>query len=131
MLILSIFLQQEKCHHIGASQDKKKFLTEVKKFYWDDSYLFKYSPDQIFRRCIPNDEISSVINFCHSEACSGHFSSKKTVVKILLCGFYWPTIFKDTYAFCKTCENCQKLGSICKRNMMPFNLILVIEIFDC
>ena len=49
-----------------SSQDKKKFLTEVKKFYWDDLYLFKYSPDQIFRRCIPNDEISSVIKFCRS-----------------------------------------------------------------
>ena len=114
-----------------SSQDKKKFLTEVKKFYWDDPYLFKYSPDQIFRRCIPNDEISSVIKFCHSEACGGHFSSKKTAAKILQCGFYWPTIFKDTYSFCKTCENCQKLGSISKRNMMPLNPILVIEIFDC
>ena len=28
-----------------SSQDKKKFLTEVKKFYWDDPYLFKYFPD--------------------------------------------------------------------------------------
>ena len=89
-----------------SSQDKKKFLTEVKKFYWDDSYLFKYSPDQIFRRCIPNDEISNVIKFYHSEACGGHFSSKKTAAKILQCGFYWPTIFKDSYTFYKTCENC-------------------------
>ena len=79
-----------------SSQDKMKFLIEVKKFYWDDPYLFKYSPYQIFRRCIPNDEISSVIKFCHSEALGGHFSSKKPVVKILLCGFYWLTIFKNT-----------------------------------
>jgi len=35
------------------TQDKKKFLNEVKNFYWDDPYLFKYYPDQIFRRCIP------------------------------------------------------------------------------
>ena len=42
-----------------------------------------------------------------------------------------PTIFKDTYEFCKTCENCQKLGSVTKRNMMPLNLILEIEIFEC
>jgi len=40
-------------------------------------------------------------------------------------------MFKDTHAFCKTCENCQKLGSISKRHMMPLNPILVIEIFDC
>ena len=71
-----------------SSQDKKKFLTEVKNFYWDDPYLFKYCSDQIFRRCIPDDEVSKVIQFCHSEACGGHFSSKMTVAKILHCGFY-------------------------------------------
>jgi len=84
-------------------------LNEVKNFYWDDPYLFKYCPDQIFRRCIPDNEVSSVIKFCHFEACGGHFSSKKTTAEILQCGFYWPTMFKDTHAFCKTCENCQKV----------------------
>ena len=114
-----------------STQDKRKFLNEVKNFYWDDPYLFKYCPDQIFRRCIPDNEVSSVIKFCHSEACGGHFSSRKTIAKILQSGFYWPTMFKDSHAFCKTCENCQKLGSISKRHMMPLNPILVIEIFDC
>ncbi|XP_038975731.1 uncharacterized protein LOC120106749, partial [Phoenix dactylifera] len=37
-------------------QDKRKFLTEIKFFFWDDPYLFKYCPDQIIRRCVPNDE---------------------------------------------------------------------------
>ncbi|XP_073307370.1 uncharacterized protein [Primulina huaijiensis] len=40
-----------------SSQDKRKFLNEVKNFYWDDPYLFKYCPDQIFRRCIPDNEV--------------------------------------------------------------------------
>jgi hypothetical protein len=114
-----------------STQDKRKFLNEVKNFYWDDLYLFKYYPDQIFQRCIPDNEVSSVIKFCHFEACGGHFSSRKTTAKILQSGFYWPTMFKDSHAFCKTCENCQKLGSISKRHMMPLNSILVIEIFDC
>ncbi|KAL3597114.1 hypothetical protein D5086_008751 [Populus alba] len=114
-----------------STQDKRKFLNEVKNFYWDNPYLFKYCPDQIFRRCIPDNEVSSVIKFCHSEACGGHFSSRKTTAKILQSGFYWPTMFKDSHAFCKICENCQKLGSISKRHMMPLNPILVIEIFDC
>ncbi|KAL3577714.1 hypothetical protein D5086_019218 [Populus alba] len=83
------------------------------------------------RKCIPDNEVSSVIKFCHSEACGGHFSSRKTTAKILQSGFYWPTMFKDSHAFCKICENCQKLGSISKRHMMPLNPILVIEIFDC
>jgi len=114
-----------------STQDKRKFLNEVKNFYWDDLYLFKYCPDQIFQRCIPDNEVSSVIKFCHSEECGCHFSSKKTTVKILQCEFYWPTMFKDTHAFCKICENCQKLGSISKCHMMSLNPILVIEIFNC
>ncbi|KAL5549093.1 hypothetical protein UlMin_004324 [Ulmus minor] len=43
-------------------QDKTKFLTEVKKFFWDDPYLFKYCPDQIIRRCIPESEQQSLFD---------------------------------------------------------------------
>ena len=113
-----------------TKQDKSKFLAEVRHFFWDDPYLFKYCPDQIIRRCVPDSEHLSVISFCHDHACGGHFSSKKTAAKILQCGFYWPTLFRDSHAYCKACERCQKLGSITRRNMMPLNPILIIEIFD-
>ena len=71
----------------------------------DDLYLFKYCPDQIFQRCISDNEVSNVIKFCHSEECESHFSLKNTIAKILQYGFYWPTMFKDTHVFCKACEN--------------------------
>jgi hypothetical protein len=44
-----------------STEDKGKFLNEVKNFYWDDPNLFKYCPNQIFQRCIPDNEVSSVI----------------------------------------------------------------------
>ena len=92
--------------------------------------MFKYCPDQIIRRCIPEHDQSNVISFCHDHACGGHFSAKKTAAKILQCGFYWPTLFRDAHNYCTSCESCQKLGSIFRRNMMPLNLILIVEIFD-
>ena len=58
-----------------ASQQKRKFLAYIKKYYFDDPYLFKYCPDQIMRRCVPNDEQVRILTFCHSEACGGHFSA--------------------------------------------------------
>ena len=58
-------------------------MVEVRNFFFDDPYLFKCCPDQIIRRCVPDNEIFSVISFCHNEACGGHFSSRKTVGKIL------------------------------------------------
>ena len=87
------------------------FLSDVQNFCWDDPYLFKYYLDQIFQKCILDNEASSVIKFYHSEACWSHFSSKKTTAKILQCGFNWPTMFKDTHVFCKACENCQKVNT--------------------
>jgi hypothetical protein len=94
-----------------STEDKGKFLNEVRNFYWDDPNSFKHCPDQIFQKCIADNEVSSVIKFCHFEACGSHFSSKKTIAKIFQNGFYWPTMFKDTYAFCKTCESCQKVDT--------------------
>ena len=82
-----------------TSQQKRKFLTDIMKYYFDDQYLFKYCPDQLMRRCVPNDEKIGILTFCHSEACGGHFSTRKTTDKILQAGFYWPTLFKDCFEF--------------------------------
>ena len=113
-----------------SKQDKNKFFSEVKHFVWDDPYLFKYCSDQIIRRCIPEHEHRNIISFCHDHACGGHFSSNKTAAKILQCGFYWPTIFHDSHQYCAACSKCQQLGSIGKKNMMPLNPILIVDIFD-
>jgi hypothetical protein len=57
-------------------------------------------------------------------------SVQTKAAKILQCGFYWPTMFGDACAYCTSYECCQKLRSISKRNMMPLNPILVVEIFN-
>jgi hypothetical protein len=87
-----------------GQQDKIKFLSKVKTFLWDDTYLFKYYPNQIIRRCTPEFDQSIVIFFCHHHACGGHFRANKTAAKILQCGFYWPTMFGDAHAYCTSCE---------------------------
>ncbi|XP_058217607.1 uncharacterized protein LOC131328718 [Rhododendron vialii] len=112
-------------------QDRRLFLSEVKRFFFDDPYLFKYCSDQIIRRCVSDEDQRGILSFCHTEACGGHFSHKKTTAKILQCGFYWPNLHKDAYAFCRACEQCQKLGAVTRRNMMPLTNILVAEVFDC
>ncbi|CAN6557661.1 unnamed protein product [Malus baccata var. baccata] len=43
-------------------QQKKKFLSDVKHYFWDEPYLFKYCPDQIICRCIPEAEQESVLS---------------------------------------------------------------------
>ncbi|WKA11218.1 hypothetical protein VitviT2T_028742 [Vitis vinifera] len=31
---------------------------------------------------------------------------------------------------CKSCDRCQRLGKLTRRNMMPLNLILIVDLFD-
>ncbi|XP_016648291.1 PREDICTED: uncharacterized protein LOC103326881 [Prunus mume] len=111
-----------------AQKDK---LVKTSKYYvWDDPYLWKYCPDQIVRRCVSESEFNSILTFCHSSACGGHFGPKKTALKVLQCGFYWPSLFKDAYTYCSTCDRCQRTGNISSRNQMPLTPILIVEIFD-
>ncbi|XP_075500108.1 uncharacterized protein LOC142538692 [Primulina tabacum] len=113
-------------------------IEEFVEFFMDDITVFGNS----FENCLKNLEgvlkcDNSAVKYLSNKqdakprlACGGHFSSNKTTTKILQCGFYWPSLFKDTHLFCKSCENCQKMGSISKRKMMPLNPIIIIEIFD-
>ncbi|CAN6543412.1 unnamed protein product [Malus baccata var. baccata] len=68
-------------------------------------------------RCVPESEFKSILNFCHSYACGGHFGAKRTTLK-------------DAYEFCATCDRCQQTGNLGPRNQMPQTPILIVEIYD-
>ncbi|RVW12865.1 Pro-Pol polyprotein [Vitis vinifera] len=59
-----------------------------------------------------------------------HFASQKTAMKVLQSGFTWPSLFKDAHIMCRSCDRCQRLGKLTKRNQMPMNPILIVELFD-
>jgi len=46
-----------------TKNDRDRFFHLVKFFIWDDHYLFKYYSNQVFRRCIPDHEMRSVLLF--------------------------------------------------------------------
>ena len=113
------------------SQASKARLKKTARYYiWDDPYLWRHCSDQLIRRCVPQEEHRPILKFCHSEACGGHFGARRTTLKILDCGFYWPTIFKDAYAFCMTCDRCQRTDNIGPKDQMPLSPIIVVKIFD-
>ena len=45
-------------------------------------------------------------------------------------GFDWPTLVKDTIKYCKECLKCQSALNISKRDEMPLQTILEVEIFN-
>ncbi|CAM8990149.1 unnamed protein product [Rhodiola kirilowii] len=115
----------------GLSYNQKsKFLHDVSRYYWDDPFLYKLCSDGIYRTCVPKEDYREIIACCHSSSYGGHGSASKTTSKILQSGFYWPSMFKDTYEFVKSCNECQRMGNIARREEMPQKGILEVEIFD-
>ncbi|RDX97889.1 gag-pol, partial [Mucuna pruriens] len=70
----------------------------------DDPYLWRLCSDQVIRRCILDAKINSVLQFCHAAPGGSHDGSTRTTRKVMDCGFYWPTIFRDVYQLVSTCE---------------------------
>ena len=66
-----------------TSQQKKKFLHDVKFYLWDEPYLFKQGADQLLRRCIPEEEISDILHHCHASDYGGHYGGERTAFKVL------------------------------------------------
>ncbi|CAM8978452.1 unnamed protein product [Rhodiola kirilowii] len=107
-----------------------KLRHDARYYLWDDPYLWKIGAYQILRRCIPDNEIASVISFCHEFACGGHFGPRRTAKKIFDSGFFWPNIFKDVAEKCKECDKYQRVGNITARSEMPQVPIFVNDVFD-
>ena len=74
--------------------------------------------------------MGSILNHCHTLACGGHFGGNRTAAKVLQSGFIWPTLFKDAHQFVSTCDKFQRMGSISKRDELPLQPILEVELFD-
>ena len=113
-----------------SKQQKKKFLFEVRRYIWDDPVLYRRCADQMIRKCVSQAEVPVILEQCHSSPYGGHFGVQRTAAKVLQSGFFWPTLFKDAFNFIKACDRCQRTGGISRRNEMPQNGILPVELFD-
>jgi hypothetical protein len=62
-------------------------------------------------------EAQIVLKELYEGVAKGHFVIDITAKKNLDAGYWWPTIFKDTHEFCRSCDNCQKIGGLKTKNL--------------
>ena len=108
-----------------SSQERKKFLAGCRNYLWDEPYLFQIGPDEMLRKCVPEEEQTDILKFCHELPCGGHFAGRKTTHKVLQSGFFWPSLFDDAHLHVKSCDRCQRAGNISKRDEMSLTNNLV------
>ncbi|GKA00340.1 reverse transcriptase domain-containing protein [Tanacetum coccineum] len=111
-------------------QQKNKFFSDLKHYFWEEPYLFKVCSDGMIRRCVSGPETRLILDQCHHGPTGGHYRPNVTAKKVMDSGFYWPTIIKEAHTLVSLCKACQKTENISKRDEMPLNNIQVCEIFD-
>ncbi|XP_075481126.1 uncharacterized protein LOC142521835 [Primulina tabacum] len=61
--------------------EKKKFVHDIKFYYWDDPFVYKRCADQVIRRCVEGIEAHQILEKCHSSPYGGHFGASRTASK--------------------------------------------------
>lgn len=87
-------------------------------------------PDHILRWCVPIYETKKILTKCHEASYGGHFDGQRTTLKILQCGYFWPTLYKDERNYVVKCDRCQRTKNISKKNDMSLSSILDVELFN-
>lgn len=102
----------------------------MRQFYWDQPILLKRGSNEIFRRCVPEEEVESIITHCHFAPYGGHASTSKTCAKILQAGLFWPTLWRDVHTHIVESDRFQCTGNISRRDEIPLRNIQEVEVFD-
>ncbi|XP_075479432.1 uncharacterized protein LOC142520315 [Primulina tabacum] len=119
-------LEEEKCSKIIHSSPVLKELPNHLCY----AFLDEKSTYPMVRRCVAEEEAKVILEQCHSSPYGGHFGASRTAAKVLQSGFYWPTLFKDSYTLAKSCDRCQRVGNISRGHEFPLTNILEVELFD-
>ncbi|GKE78647.1 hypothetical protein Tco_1544767 [Tanacetum coccineum] len=69
-------------------QEKQKFFSDLRHYFWDEPFLFKQCANQIIRRCVAGDEAAQILRQCHSGPSGGHHCIATTARKVFEAGFY-------------------------------------------
>ena len=73
---------------------------------------------------LPKTCRSTILHLAHTIPLAGHMGRDKTAQRILQ-RFYWPTVYKDTADYCRSCAECQKSRQqkVKRAPLMPLPII--------
>ncbi len=91
--------------------------------------MYKMGQKNKMCRCLTTLEAQILMKELHEGVPIGHFVANITIKKILDVGYWWPTLFKDTHKFCKSCDNCQKIKGLKTKSLAKLVTTLLEEPF--
>nr|GEW92331.1 reverse transcriptase domain-containing protein [Tanacetum cinerariifolium] len=69
-------------------QQKNKFFSDLKNYFWEDPYLFKVCSDGMIEHCVSGPETHTILDQCHHRPSGGYYRPNTIAKKVLDSGFY-------------------------------------------
>ncbi|VFR00756.1 unnamed protein product [Cuscuta campestris] len=85
----------------------RKVKLRAPRFQILDGKLYKRAFRGPLLRCLTNREAERVIAEVHEGVCAAHQMSRTLSQRIILLGYYWPTIVQDCERYVQKCRTCQ------------------------
>ncbi|GJU80062.1 hypothetical protein Tco_1282427 [Tanacetum coccineum] len=63
-------------------EKRRRLFSQVKNYFWDESYAFRLCPDNIMRRCVAGSKILEILAHCHSGPTGEHHCASITGRKV-------------------------------------------------
>ncbi|GJW13569.1 reverse transcriptase domain-containing protein [Tanacetum coccineum] len=63
-------------------QQKIKFFSDLKNYFWEEPYLFKVCSDGMIRRSVSRPETRIILDQCHHEPTGGHYGPTQPLKKV-------------------------------------------------
>ncbi|XP_074560083.1 uncharacterized protein LOC141816144 [Curcuma longa] len=92
--------------------------------------LYKRAFSRPLLKCLGPDEADYVMKEIHQGCCGNHTDGRTLVRKILLVGYFWPTMQADTTQLVRTCLSCQKHQALSHQPTEPLKASIVSCPFD-
>lgn len=94
-----------------------------------DRKLYQRNYEGIYLKCLGQEEVKEFLEKFHNKYGIGHGSTEATAHIILRSGYFWPTIFKDTFEHVHTSHICQTSANRERHPAMPLQLVFEVHPF--
>jgi ribonuclease HI len=91
-------------------EEEQTIRRRASKFVIVSGKLYKRGRTTPLLRCLGEDETNLVLLEVHEGVCGSHISGRALATKLLLAGYYWPTMLQDSSNFVKKCDKCQRFS---------------------
>ncbi len=98
-------------------QKKRKLIQKTSPYITIRETLYKFEKDGFLQHCVMQVKVSIVIGGRHANVYGRQFVGHAIGWKVLMVGYWWPSLFKDLFNWVKHCA-CQQVGKHLKYNSM-------------